>query len=233
MCCKKQVDVQLFSMQDLPYHCFSWMACSSKRACRTCPGVGAKFHEIVRGCKYWFRGRLYTMIFLLNTERCCLCSYNQIIFLSTMYFSSLTSWYLWRRRCRKLQWYDNTCCVLYGLRHERELQSPLEQLSSILPCWNGTSYNEKWNLFNFSLKSINANDHICYLKYGWRLYAWYWCMTFHKVCKVWNLLRTGSYSDFDESCTFWSCKWQLRFTLACGWCIAFQVWKEPLDFVVE
>lgn len=88
MCCKKQVDVQLFSMQDLPYHCFSWMACSSKRACRTCPGVGAKFHEIVRGCKYWFRGRLYTMIFLLNTERCCLCSYNQVIFLSTMYFPS-------------------------------------------------------------------------------------------------------------------------------------------------
>lgn len=28
------------------------------------------------------------MIFLLNTERCCLCSYSQIIFLSTMYFLS-------------------------------------------------------------------------------------------------------------------------------------------------
>lgn len=109
--CKRQVDVQLFSMQDLPYHCFSWMACNSKRACGTCPGVGAQSYEIVRGCKYWFRGRLHTMFFLLNTERCCLCSYSQIIFLSTMYFPSP---HQHPGTLKEEEWYDNTCCDSMG-----------------------------------------------------------------------------------------------------------------------
>lgn len=89
------------------------------------------------------------------------------------------------------------------------LLSPKSSLLLVLTFPNGICWIWNPKVFHFSLKGINVDYHIYYLKYLRRLCSWYWRMIFHKAL---GSLNTGSYSDLEEECSFWSWEQPLKFT---------------------